>query len=371
VKGDITVTPPREAGAVPGPEPGTAAAPAQPPGPGVTALAPVNPAAIAAEIQALRKGRGLRGDVAGRIGPLLLELAAGTMPVAGAAGSAAGGDAAGARGKLAATLGKLAEALPGDLRLAILAALALHAATRDMRTYEQRKEWLARQVDRGARTAERRIDEAQDLLAQEVAAQLARRRGGRLAVDEADKWYIERFSAVLMLDGEAPEAIEHRVIRSAVDGLAELAVALDVPVDARQPRLPLKLEMISGGELDLVQELARTRTQYVIRLPRPLRAGEAHVYAMKVQVLPGGPMRDYYVFRPERRCDLFDLRVRFDRRRVPAWVRRVEGEDVHIYNTYGGAPADDELVTVDYTGEARASFSGLRQHFGSGLQWGW
>ena len=371
MKGDIRVTPPREAGAAPGPEPSRAAADGQPPGPAETVPAPVSQGVIAAEIQALRKGRGLRGDVAGRIGPLLLELAAGAPPVAGAATPAPGGGAAAVRGTLAARLGKLAEALPGDLRLAILAALALHAATSDMRTYEQRKEWLARQVDRGARTAERRIDEAQDLLAQEVAVQLALQRGGRLAVDEAGQWYIERFSAVFLLDGEAPEAIERRVIRSGVDGLTELAVALDVPVDARQPRLPLKLEMISGGELDLVQELARTRTQYVIRLPRPLRAGEAHVYEMKIQVLPSGPMRDYYVFRPERRCDAFDLRVRFDRRRVPAWVRRVEGEDVHAYNTYDGAPGADELVAVDYTGEAGASFSGLRQHFGSGLQWGW
>jgi hypothetical protein len=335
---------------------------------------------IAAEIQALRRGRGLRGDVTGRIGPLLRELAAGARPAVGFTQAAAAqavsaqavdGDAADVRRNVAARLAKLAEALPGDLRMAILAALALHEATRDMRTYEQRKEWVARQVDRVSRTAERRIDEAQDLLAQEVARELASQRSRPRAVGEADRWYIERFSAVFLLDGELPEAVERRVIRSAVDGLAELAVALDVPVDAGQPRLPLKLEMMSGGELDLVQQMARTRTQYVIRLPRPLRAGEAHVYETRIRVLPGGPMRDYYVFRPERRCDRFDLRVRFDRGRLPAWVRRVEGEDVYAYNTYDGVPADDELVTVDYTGEAAASFNGLRQHFGSGLQWGW
>jgi hypothetical protein len=77
------------------------------------------------------------------------------------------------------------------------------------------------------------------------------------------------------------------------------------------------------------------------------------------------------VFRPERRCDHFDLRVRLDRRRLPAWVRRVEGEDVYAYNTYDGVPAGDELLSVDRTGEARAPFLGLRPHFGSGLQWGW
>lgn len=352
-KGDAKVASSREAGAGVGP-----------------GRAPADPVAIAAEIRALRRGRGLRGDVTGRIGPLLRELAAGPGPGAVASPSP-GSDAAEVRRTLAARLVKLTGALPGDLRMAILAALGLHPQTSDMRTYDQRKEWVARQVDRVARTAERRIDEAQDLLAQEVAAQLARERGRAAAADEASGWYIERFSAVYLLDGAAPEAIERRVITSAVDGLAELAVALDVPVDSGQPRLPLKLEMISGGELELVQEMARTRTRYVIRLPRPLLAGQRHEYQTRIRVLPGGPPRDYYVFRPERRCDQFDLRVRFDRGRVPAWVRRVDGEDVHSYNTYGGVPGEGELVGVDPAGEVSASFSGLRQHFGSGLQWGW
>lgn len=363
------MTPSPAAGAVPEPERG-AAAPEQVPVPAVTGPAPIDTWAIATEIQALRRGRGLRGDVAGRIGSLLRELATGTRPALGAGTApAGGGDEAKVRGDLADRLGVLARKLPEDLRMAILAALALHEATAGMRTYEQRKEWVAEQVDRGARTAERRIDEAQDLLAQEVAAELTRQRGRPQA--ETDKWYIERFDAVYLLDGEMPEAIERRVIRSSVDGLAELATALDVPVDAGQPRLQLKLEMISGGELDLVEERTRTRTRYVIKLPRPLRFGEPHEYEMKVQVLPGGPVRDYYVFRPERRCDRFDLRVRFDRRRMPVWVRRVAGEDVYSYNTYDGVPVADELVSVDYTGEAAASFTGLRQHFGSGLQWGW
>lgn len=354
VKGDIKVTVAREGDAGPGPE-----------------RAPADPVAIAAEIQALRRGRGLRGDVAGRIGPLLRELAAGPGPGPGSGASPSPGSDAELRRALAARLGKLTEALPGDLRMAILAALGLHPETSDMRTYDQRKEWVARQVDRVARTVERRIDEAQALLAQEVAAQLTRWRGQAPAADEAGGWYIERFSAVYLLDGETPEAVERRVIRSTADGLAELAVALDVPVDSGQPRLPLKLEMISGGELDLVQEMARTRTRYVIRLPHPLLAGQRHEYQTRIRVLPGGPLRDYYVFRPERRCDQFDLRVRFDRGRVPAWVRRVDGEDVHSYNTYEGAPAQSDLVGVDPVGEASASFSGLRQHFGSGLQWGW
>jgi hypothetical protein len=332
----------------------------------------ITQAALASELQALRRGRGLRGDVTGRIGPLLHELAAGAAPQPPAGAMAdTGTDAAAMRAVLAGRLARLAGRLPEDLALAILAALALHEDTRNMRTYESRRQWLAERIDRVPRTAERRIDSAQELLAQEIAAELAGQRARPSSVAGEDKWYTERFAALMLLDGKRPEAIEHRLIRSNVDGLAELTIALDVPVEAGQPRLPLNLEAVSGGVLDVVEDTAPTRTRYVIRLPRPLRAGEAHEYATRVQVLDERPMRDYYVLRPERRCDRFDLRVRFSRGRLPAWVRRVTDEDVYSYNTYAGDPADHERVTVDLSGEAAASFARLRPHFGSGLQWGW
>lgn len=90
---------------------------------------------------------------------------------------------------------------------------------------------------------------------------------------------------------------------------------------------------------------------------------------MAIQVLPGEPMRPYYVCVPERRCDRFDLRVRFDRRRPPAWVRRVVGEDLRVYESFEGVPPLAVQVQVDGTGEATASFSKLKLRQGYGLQW--
>jgi hypothetical protein len=81
---------------------------------------------------------------------------------------------------------------------------------------------------------------------------------------------------VFLLDGEVPEAVERRVITPAVDGLAELAFALDVPVDPGRPQPPLRPETIKGGEPMHVEELVRTSTRYLIRLPHPLRAEESH-----------------------------------------------------------------------------------------------
>ncbi|HEY5394363.1 MAG TPA: hypothetical protein VIL16_03105 [Trebonia sp.] len=311
-------------------------------------------AEIAAEIQAIRKNRAFSGDVSEKVGPVLLELA--------------GGDSRKANERLGREIRALAGRLTEEMRTAILAALALHEQTRGMTTYSQRKRWLAdTRLRRGDRTAERRIEEAQRLLAQEIAAELERRRGQSDAAD--DGWYIEHFSAVFMLDGDAPEAIEHRRIVATRHHLTELTIVLDTPRESGQHRLGLKADVTSGGTLLRAEELSRNRTRYIIRLSRPLQPDDTHEYEMRIRVAPDEPMRDYYVFRPERRCDGFDLRVRFDRRRPPRWVRRVTAEDVHVYYPYEGVPAPLERVPVDATGEARATFGHPRQHLGYGLQW--
>jgi hypothetical protein len=311
-------------------------------------------AEIAAEIQALRKNRAFSGDVSAKIGPVLLELA--------------GGDPRTVNEKLGREIRALAGRLPDEMRAAILAALALHEDTRGMTTYSQRKRWLAdTRLARGDRTAERRIEEAQRLLAQEIAAELERRRGQSGPAD--DGWYIDHFSAVFLLDGDAPEAVERRRIVATRRQLTEITIVLDTPRESGQRRLGLKADVASGGTLLRAEELSRNRTRYTIGFPRPLQPEETHEYEMHIRVAPDEPMRDYYVFRPERRCDRFDLRVRFDRRHPPRWVRRVTGEDVHVYYPYEGIPAPVERVQIDATGEASAAFARPRQHLGYGLQW--
>jgi hypothetical protein len=311
-------------------------------------------AEIAAEIQALRKNRAFSGDVSGKLGPVLLELA--------------GGDARHANDRLGRELRALAARLTEEMRTAIVAALALHPDTREMTTYSQRKRWLAdTKLNRGDRTAERRIEEAQRLLAQEIAAELERRRGFSDPAD--DGWYTKHLSVVYLLDGDAPEAVEERRIVSTRHALTEISTVLDTPRESGQRRLGLKADVTHGGTLVAAEELSRNRTRYTIGLPGPLHADQTHEYEMRIRVEPDQPMRDYYVFRPEHGCEGFDLRVRFDRRNPPAWVRRVAGEDVHVYYPYEGIPAAAERVPVDVTGEARASFTGLRQHLGYGLQW--
>ena len=312
-------------------------------------------ALIAAEIRALRKGRGIAAsDLDSRLGPRLRELT----------GDVPDGDTAQVRRALAGELIRHAERLPGELRTAIMAALGLSAPTRAMPFFGDRVSWLAEQLCRDTRTALRRVDDAEQLLAEEIATELRRRRG-RPAL-AADGWYVAAFSAVLLLDGETPEALERRRIVATRPGVDEITVSLDVPRDDGQQRMSLNATVTAGGELVRADEPSRSRTQWLIRLPEPLRQGQAHEYEIRVRVPSGERMRPYYVFTPERRCDSFDLRVRFDRRRLPGWVRRVDGEPVRVFEEIRPA---GELVAIDGTGEACASFPGPVMHLGYGLQW--
>jgi hypothetical protein len=308
---------------------------------------------IAAEIKALRKGRGLAAsDLDTRLGTRLRELAA---------ASPGPGDTAQIRRALAGELITLAERLPAELRTAIMASLALSAPTRSMPFFGDRVSWLAEQLRRDRRTALRRVDEAELLLAEEIATEL-RRRQGRPAV--GDGWYVDTFSAVVLLDGDTPEAFERRRIVATRPGLEEITTSLDVPPEAGQ-RMSLDAKVISGGELVRADEPSRSRTQFLIRLPEPLQPGQAHEYEISVRVSAPERMRPYYIFVPELRCDSFELRVRFDRRRVPAWVRRVDGEPVRVFEEI----RPGEPVPVDATGEAFASFANPLMHLGYGLQW--
>jgi hypothetical protein len=312
-------------------------------------------AAVAAEIKALRKGRGAgASDLDGRLGPLLRELTV-----------AADRDPAEVRLALVGELIAHAERLPAELRTAIMASLGLSAATRSMPFFGDRVSWLAAQLDRDRRTALRRVDEAERLLAEEIATELRRRRGQPVAA--ADGWYVEAFSAVLLLDGEAPEAVERRRIVATRPDLDQITTSLDVPADPGQQRMSLDAKVTSGGELVRADEPSRSRTQFLIKLPEPLQPGQAHEYEISIRAPSGERMRPYYIFTPERRCDSFELRVRFDRRRLPAWVRRVDGEPVRVFEEVrpGG-----ERVAVDATGEACARFASPVMHLGYGLQWG-
>jgi hypothetical protein len=309
---------------------------------------------IAKEIRALRKGRGLRASgLEARLGLNLRDLAC--------AGETR--DISELRRELSGALGSHAAQLPDDLRTAALASLGLSADTRQMSRFGDRVSWLAECSGCNYRTALRRIAVAEQLLAEEIARELARRAGQRRPATGG--WYLDELRTVLRLDTPAPEAHEHRRIVAIRPGLTEVIAWLDVPRDATQSALRLEADIVHGGRLIRREEPLGSRIEFYVRLPTPLEPGETHEYELVLRVAQG-QMRPHYIFTPECQCNTFDLTVRFDPDRPPAWVRRVDGETVRMFD-HGGPGAD--LVALDGAGEVRTRFSNPARYLGYGLQW--
>jgi hypothetical protein len=310
------------------------------------------PERVAAELRSLRKGRGLQaGDLDSRVGPLMRELAD-------------SGDAAARRQALVTEINRCCTQLLSDYRMAIEASLALSAETMQEPFFRDRVSWLAGQLDRDYRTALRRIDKAEQRLAEVIATELRRRRG-RTAV-APDGWYVEELRTLLRLDTEMVESREDRRIVSTRADLKEVMAWLDVPRDPDQPGPDLTAEILYGGRLVRKEQPSRNRFHLMVQLPKPLQPAEELEYGLVLR-MPRHMLRyPHYLLTPECQCNKFDLRIRFDVGRLPAWVRRVDGETVRTFEN--AQPAGDLLVP-DAAGEVRQEFRNLTMYLGYGIQW--
>jgi hypothetical protein len=305
------------------------------------------------EIRSLRKGRSLQvGDLDSRLGPLLRELS----------GS---GDAADRREALMAAISRCAAQLGEEYRVAVEASLALSAETMQEPYFTGRVTWLAGYLDREYRTALRRIDQAERRLAELIATELRDRRG-RIPVS-AKGFYVDELRTVLRLDNEIMVSEEDRRIVSTCEGLTEVVVLFDLPREANEPGADLQAEIRYGGHLLRRQEQSSpNRFKFVLRLPEPLQPGQVHPYGLSLR-MPRRMLRlPHYLVTPECRFNRFDLRIRFDSERLPAWIRRVEGETVR---TFEDMQPTSNLLVPDAAGEVHQEFRDLALYLGYGIQW--
>lgn len=186
--------------------------------------------------------------------------------------------------------------------------------------------------------------------------------------DAAGGWFIESFSAVLRLNAHPVEAEERRRIVCTADGLTELVTSITVPRDPRDAAQGrgLEAELLYGGSLTGRRQPYDSYFQHVIGLPRPLRAGERHEYALRLRVPPGQRMSPHFVHVPYRRSDHFELRVRFDPCRLPNAVWAVRAAPPAVI--YQREPPG-ERQELDRFGEAYACFQDLRPGLGYGICW--
>jgi hypothetical protein len=185
---------------------------------------------------------------------------------------------------------------------------------------------------------------------------------------KAEGWFVESFSALLRLDTEPIEALEQRVIVATSDVLGEVATSVSVPrhpTDDDQAH-GLESELLYGGSLELREQPYESYFKNIIVLPRPIRKGERHEYAMRLRIPAGQRMASHYVYVPFNRSDRFELRVRFNPRQLPRAIWMLQGAPTAVIYERGPTPA---TLTPDRFGEVHVSFRALRLGLGYGVCW--
>ena len=279
-------------------------------------------AELVSDLKALRKGRGLYvNNVGERVGHTLRDLCGVTEQ-----------DGPGEiRVRVARRLEHLAVDLPDDLRIAALAAFGMIPAARRP-LYQERVTWIAERIGRDPRTARRRIDDAIHQLAQ-LAFTPLRLRG---QAEPAIGWRTVESRVILLLDGPVPEAVEvHRIV-AAQDDLHEIEMT---------PAFGQASVMYGG-----------TLRPGVLLLTNPLMAGQSHEFAVRSRN-PVRPRQFLHV--PRRRCDVLDLRVRFDVDHLPRVVSRLQGRPVR----------ERARIPIDRAGEIQTLYRDLTRGMPYGARW--
>jgi hypothetical protein len=311
-------------------------------------------AELVRELKTLRKGRGLLvGQIGERIGPALRA----------ACGVADGDGPAEIRRKVAGRLESLASGLPEDLRVAAMAAFAIDRDAR-LPFYQERVRWAAERLRRDDRTARRRIDEAIDRIAELAASSDA------LTLEMSTTgWHTDKLRISLVLDQVVPEVFELRRVVADRDGLSELELAMTLTAGPKRDQPvgvdELEVDVFYGGRLLRKTMETTDRFGLFLALPRPLRRDETHDFALRYR-MADGEIRSLYVCVPKHRCDLFELRVRFNLNGLPAHIWRLS--DVFHHDVDGPVPTR-ELLTPDAAGEVHTIFRQLTPGLAYGVRW--
>lgn len=308
---------------------------------------------VAEELKTLSRRRGLfAADLAERVGPVLRERA----------GIAADEDEFTCREKLVEYLDRILATVPAFEREVVAVAIGLHPDAKDLTSQAARLQRIELDRQRDPKTVRRWLDQALARVAKSVARQIAD------GDDGADTgWYVESLRSVLRLDLAAPVAYEDRRIVATRHGIRELTHR------ASLPRLPgpqiegrrLDVDLDYGGRLRL-DYATETDFRYVIALSRPLDWGERHEFRLTTRLPPGLPMAPHYTCVPQRRFDFFELRIRFDRHRLPRQVHRIERGSPRSADAGVRTP---EVLVPDESGEVTARFQRLVPGYSYGLQW--
>jgi hypothetical protein len=315
---------------------------------------------LARELARLRQRRGARDpDLLKDLGPQIKLLV----------GFGEGDTASQVRGQLAELITfHLKE--EGDLQLAALAALGLHEDAGHP-TLEARTSWLAGRLFCDYRTARRRTDAAIKVFVERVAGGPLLKSKQRARPDDperTDDWFVRLFRVVFVLDACSPEAIEHRVIEFTKDRVEQITYRFSLPraEPGTADQHEIEADAIHGVRIVDCERPVPEHFRFTLALPRSFSTGEQHEYGFRTRVPAGQPMQPYYVYTPYRRCDRFELIVRFDPMSPPAMIWQLSEAVIPMIES--SHPVGPELQ-VDRLGEVRVTFDNLKRGLGYGLRW--
>ncbi|MGW8570201.1 hypothetical protein [Streptomyces niveus] len=254
-------------------------------------------------------------------------------------------------------------ALPFDLSFYSRIALALDGSGTER--FERRLRRIAVVLDRDARTARRRVDEAFERLAEEAMAAVPPR-----PRRPDTPWHLRRLKTLVLLGSRGAEVIEERHIVSHHDGLMDIShsstfATMGMDTQAVDPE-GVDVKVLEGGMSSGSAWLSATRLGLQVRLPHALDAGRSHALTFRTSVPGGKALAPFYVCTPRFSCERFDLSVRFDGCSPP---RRVWLLNDELPLEVGDASLCRSAVEVDAVGEARAAFTDLEPNRSYGLGW--
>lgn len=269
-----------------------------------------------------------------------------------------GDDAATMRARVLGRMRTAVTALAGDESAAVTVAFGLTPDYRG-RYYKDRVEKFADERGVNPRTVRRWVDGGLEPLARALlAADTEQERG--------TGWWTDRLQLSLALDEPGVEAVEIRRVVAARDGVTELDLAMTF-TDA-QPALldQVEFRMLYGGRLRIGPKESSDRLGMSLVLPKRLRRGETHEYALRIRLPVDFPLRRHCVCLPRYHCGNLDVRVRFPPDDLPAWVGRLVG--VYQRDIDDDAVMAEE-VPVDGAGEVHAVFTDLTPDRATGIRW--
>jgi hypothetical protein len=319
------------------------------------------------EIRRLRAGRGVFApNLAVRMGPHLRNLCG--MPDDGAHD-----DTAQLRPTLIQHLLALAGGLTNERQDALAISLAIDSNVEHLTNFNDRVDHLSTLLAASSRTALRRIGEAEHELAKEIAFELSSNTGGERFVKS---YYIRSCRAIV--DNTAAHAdpatvvvSQEREIVCVQDGLAEIPIRFELPEHPDTPQQVFSARAQHGGRITAQRRLSPTGFELVLGLPSPLAQRKAHRFGISF-TFPAELIRAHHVITGEVTIRHYQLIVKFHPDHPPAWIRRVDGEDIRTLDAYARRTvAPSGGFPLDAVGEANLTFHHLSPHLAYGCQYRW